>query len=80
MTTKVEIKCDGNGCTKSIDNNGSSDDVSSLMAFHEWRTDPTTDEYQYCACCWPEVRAEYEEMHANGELSYGDSSEQTNTQ
>ena len=73
MTTTVEITCDGNGCTAAISNeaNGSTDDVSQLMEWHKWRNDPTTDQYQYCPRCWPAVRAEYAQMHANGELSQG---------
>ncbi|KGJ92151.1 hypothetical protein [Colwellia psychrerythraea] len=71
MTATVKITCDGQGCKNVISNeaNGSTDDVSSLMEWHEWRNDPTTDEYQYCAGCWPAVRAEYEDMHEQGELS-----------
>ena len=69
MTAKVIIECNGFNCTtEAIDNDGTSDDVQQLLAFNEWHNDPTTDEYHYCTSCWPEVQAEYIDMHNKGEL------------
>ena len=61
MTATVEVTCDALNCTNSIDNNGASDDVKSLIEFHNWHDDPVSDEFHYCSSCWPEVKAEYEE-------------------
>lgn len=72
MAASVKITCDGNGCVNSISNYGTTDDVQGLLEWNNWHTDLTTDEFHYCTCCWPAVRAEYEEMHTNGELSSND--------
>ena len=62
MTATVKIECDALGCSNEIDNNGTSDDVKELMEWNNWHNDPTTDEFHYCFSCWPEVKAEYEEV------------------
>jgi len=69
MSANVVITCDGNKCTNRISNSGTTDDVQGLLEWNEWHIDPTTDEYHYCVGCWPAVKAEYDDIKLEKELS-----------
>jgi hypothetical protein len=68
MTIETTINCDALNCFNSIDSSGN-DSATQIITENEWHFDPTTEDFQYCKECWPDVQAEYDEMLQNGELS-----------
>jgi hypothetical protein len=67
MAIETNITCDALDCFKSIDCDGS-DSPQEILDNNNWHFDPLTEEFQYCDTCWPEVKAEYADLEADGGL------------
>lgn len=65
MAIETVITCDAIGCIKSIDCDGS-DSPKEILDDNNWHFDPMTEEWQYCDTCWPQAKAEHDELQANG--------------